>query len=301
MDTVVAESLAELSRTSSSWSRGHVVQQVARRAPADLAGAEEVRQWVEHVVDLVVGYPSVVRLVAPCPEPPVDLRRRDGRSVFEAHGAPRFSTLGTLATEQSVLDAAVAGREANRCVADAAATAGAAASHGLGSDQAEAVRRLTLVAESLACMVGPAGAGKSRAMGAAADAWRQSGMAVRGLAVSAAAAGVLQAESGIASETIAKFLYEHDCPGEPSPHWRLRRGEVVVVDEAATVASADLARVVALAADAQAKVVLAGDHRGGGRWAVPASGGRDLRRRTQRRTALLRRMGAGSQLAPTRP
>ncbi len=156
---------------------------------------------------------------------------------------------------------AVAGREAGRCVADAMASEVAVASHGLGPDQAEAVQRLTLQGEALACVVGPAGAGKSRAMGAAAEAWNESGMAVRGLAVSAAAAGVLAAEAGIASETIAKFLYEHDSPNGPGEPWRLSQGEVVVVDEAAMVASADLARVVALAADAQAKVVLVGDHR----------------------------------------
>ncbi len=156
---------------------------------------------------------------------------------------------------------AVAGREAKCCVADAAATEVAVTSHGLGPDQAEAVRRLTLHGEALTCMVGPAGAGKSRAMGAAAEAWRQSGIAVRGLAVSAAAAGVLQAEAGIVSETIAKFLYEHDRPNAPGEPWRLSQGEIVVIDEAAMVASADLSRVVALAADAQAKVVLVGDHR----------------------------------------
>ncbi len=113
----------------------------------------------------------------------------------------------------------------------------------------------------LTCLVGPAGTGKSRTMGAAAEAWADSGIAVRGLAVSAAAAGVLQAEAGIASETIAKFLFEHDRPGGPGVPWRLRGGEVVVVDEAAMVGSADLARVVALATRAQAKVVLVGDHR----------------------------------------
>ncbi len=133
--------------------------------------------------------------------------------------------------------------------------------HGLGDDQAEALRRLTGGGEAITCLVGPAGAGKSRAMGAAAEAWARSGIPVRGLAVSAAAAGVLTAEAGIATDTIAKFVYEHDRPDGPPPHWRLRRGEVVVVDEAAMVASADLAKVVTLAEKAQAKVVLVGDHR----------------------------------------
>ncbi len=261
VEAVMAEALAELAASSSTWGRRHAVQQVARRAPVGLGSAEEARRWVEHVADEVLADPSVVRLVAPSPEAPAELRRRDRRSVYEAHGAPRFSTLATLATEQQVLDAAVTGRDAGRAVADPTATDVAVAVHGLGQDQAEAVRRLTLDGEAIACLIGPAGAGKSRAMGAAAEAWGDSTIAVRGLAVSAAAAGVLQAEAGIGSETLAKFLFEHDRPEGPSEQWRLQRGEVLVVDEAAMVSSADLARVVNLSMQAEAKVVLVGDHR----------------------------------------
>ncbi|MDP9070960.1 MAG: relaxase domain-containing protein, partial [Actinomycetota bacterium] len=258
---VVTECLAELGRSSSTWSRRHVVQQVVRRAPAGLGGAGEARHWVEQVADEVLSHPTVVRLAAPAPEAPSDLCRRDGLSVYEAHGAPRFSTLATLAREQEVLEAAVAGREAQRAMAQPQDSEVAIALHGLDADQAEAVRRLTLDGEAIACLIGPAGAGKSRTMGAAAEAWCDRGFAVRGLAVSAAAAGVLQAEAGIASETIAKFLFEHDRPGGREGRWRLGRDEVVVIDEAAMASSLDLARVVALATEAQAKVVLVGDHR----------------------------------------
>ncbi len=260
LDTV-DESLAELATAPSTWGRRHVVRALARRAPGDLRSAEATRRWVEQATDAVLAHPGVVALVAPAPEPPEDLRRRDGRSVYEAHGAPRFSTLATLAREQHVLDAAVAGREAGRAVAHPQALEVTIEAHGLGEDQAEALRRLTGGGEAITCLVGPAGAGKSRAMGAAAEAWTRSGIPVRGLAVSAAAAGVLGTEAGIDTDTVAKFLYEHHRPDGPSLHWRLRRGEVVVVDEAAMVASADLARVVTLAEKARAKVVLVGDHR----------------------------------------
>ncbi|MDP9072495.1 MAG: AAA family ATPase, partial [Actinomycetota bacterium] len=261
VEVVVRECVAELSSSMSTWGRRHVVQQVARRAPAGLGDAEEARRWVEHVAEAVLGHASVVRLSAPAPEMPEDLCRWDGRSVYEAHGAPCFSTLATLAREQDVLDAAVAGRDARRAVADPRCIEAAVAAFGLGEDQAEAVRRLTLDGEALTCVVGPAGAGKSLAMGAAAEAWADSGIAVLGLAVSAAAAGVLQAEAGIPSETIAKFLFEHHRPGGPDAPWRLGHGAVVVVDEAAMVGSADLARVVALTQRSEAKVVLVGDHR----------------------------------------
>ncbi len=258
---VVAECLAELARASSTWGRRHAVQQVARRAPTGLSSAEEARCWVEHVADEVLSHPSVVRLVAPSLEVPEDLRRRDGRSVYEAHGATRYSTLATLATEQQVLDLVLAGREAGRGVASSSTTEAANAEANLGEDQAEAVRRVCLGGEAVTALVGPAGTGKSHTMGAAAQAWEDCGIPVRGLAVSAAAAGVLEFEAGIATETIAKFLFEHDRPEGPSGQWRLHRGEVVVVDEGAMVASADLAWVVVLANQAEAKVVLAGDHR----------------------------------------
>ncbi len=261
VEAVVAESLAELARASSTWGRRHVVQQVACRAPAGLATAGDARRWVEQVPDEVLAHPRVVRLVAPGPEVPEYLRRRDGRSVYEAHGAPRYSTLATLATEQQVLDLVLAGREAGRGVASASTTEAVVAEANLAEDQAQAVRRLCLGGEAVTALIGPAGSGKSHTMGAAAQAWEDCGIPVRGLALSAAAGGVLEFEAGIASETIAKFLFEHDRPEGPSEQWRLHRGEVVVIDEAAMVASADLARVVVLASEAQAKVVLVGDHR----------------------------------------
>ena len=137
---------------------------------------------------------------------------------------------------------------------------GAVTHGGLGEDQAAAVRTIATAGDPIICVVGPAGAGKSHTIGAAADAWHASGISVRGLAVSAMAAGVLVAESGIPADTIAKFLHEQNRPGGPQPPWRLRRGEVVVVDEASMVASRDLARLARLADKADAKLVLVGDY-----------------------------------------
>ena len=260
VEEALAATLTELTGSTSTWGRTDVVRQAARRAPTDLDGAEEVTRWIEHVADRILADPAVVRLAAPAPSPPDELRRRDGRSVFEPHGAPRFSTLTTLAREQRVVDVVDAGRGAGRAVASRFAVEAAVATGGLGDDQADAVRRVTLEGDAVSCVIGPAGTGKSRTMGAAARAWSESGVPVRGLAVSAAAAGVLQAEAGISSETIAKFLFEHDRLGGPTGGWSLRSGEVVVVDEASMVASTDLARVVTIAERADAKVVLVGDH-----------------------------------------
>jgi conjugative relaxase-like TrwC/TraI family protein len=253
------EVLEDVSRSLSTWSRRDAVRAAARLAPPGLGDAAATRRWIEATADEVLAHPGVVRLAAPEPAPPADLRRRDGLSVFERHGAARFSTLDTLVVEQHVLD--LAARPADRRgVAEPAAVEAAIADAGLGADQAAAVRAVTQHGDSVICLVGPAGAGKSRTLGAAARAWQTSGIRVRGLAVSAVAAGVLHAEAGIASETVAKLLFEHDRPEGPDPRWRLRRGEVVVVDEASMVASRDLGRLAQLAAQAEAKLVLVGDH-----------------------------------------
>jgi conjugative relaxase-like TrwC/TraI family protein len=257
---IVAEVLDELSVTVSTWKRTDVVRQVGRRTPHDLGSAAAARSWVEAMTDEVLAHPVVVRLVAPEPAPPADLRRRDGRSVFERHGAVRYTTHATLAIEQEVVDIVTAGRRAGRGVADADAVERSIAHAGLGEDQAAAVRAVTLDGDAVACVVGPAGTGKSRTMGAAAAAWRASGVPVRGLAVSAVAAGVLQAEAGVPADTVAKLLFEHDRPGAAHDGWRLRRGEVVVVDEASMVASRDLACLAQLAHRAEAKLILVGDH-----------------------------------------
>ena len=99
---IVAEVLDELSTTVSTWRRTDVVRQVARRTPQDLAIAAASRSWIETVTDEVLAHPVVVRLAAPSRPPPADLRRRDGRSVFERHGAVRYTTHATLAIEQEV-------------------------------------------------------------------------------------------------------------------------------------------------------------------------------------------------------
>jgi conjugative relaxase-like TrwC/TraI family protein len=260
LDRMVAEVLDELATSSSTFVRSDVVKALARRSPTTLTTADEARVWVEATADRVLAEMTVVRLTAPGPEVPAELRRRDGSSVFEPHGAARYSTVDTLAIEQHVLDRTIAGRDAGRAVATRADVELAIADGGLGQDQAEAVRRVTTAGEAVVCVVGPAGTGKSRTMGAAAQAWTASGIPMRGVAVSAVAAGVLQAEAGVGSDTIAKFLHEQARPDGPDPRWRLRAGEVVIVDEAGMVPTRQLAALLAHTEAVDGKLVLVGDH-----------------------------------------
>jgi conjugative relaxase-like TrwC/TraI family protein len=258
---VVAEIVAELTEARSSWSRAEVAKMVARRLPPHLGGgAEAGREWIEATSAAVLAHPEVVTLCSPLSaEVPTGLRRRDGLPGHERHGAPRHTTRQTLAREGRVLDALVRGHHAGVAVAHEIDVKRAARTHRLGADQAAALWRICQGGERLACVVGPAGAGKTRMVRAARDAWTPTGTAVRGLAVSAVAAGVLAEEAGIPTETVAKFL--HDAHRNGNPSGGLGVGEVVVVDEAAMLATSDLADLVDVMEAADAKLVLVGDHR----------------------------------------
>jgi hypothetical protein len=257
----VAEIVAELAEARSTWGRAEVAKAIARRLPPGLGtGAEAGREWIEATTATVLAHPEVVTLTSPLSaEVPIRLRRRDGLPGHERHGASRHTTRQTLAREGKVLDALVRGRHAGVAVAPAHVVERSAGSHRLGIDQTAALRRICEGGERLTCVVGPAGAGKTSMIRAAREAWAQNGTAVRGLAVSAVAAGVLAEEAGIPADTVAKFLYDVRPTGHPTGG--LVSGEVVVVDEAAMVPTSDLAALVEPVEAAAAKLVLIGDHR----------------------------------------
>src|SRR5438552_19216879 len=183
----VAEILAELAEARSSWSRAEVAKAIARRLPPGLGtSAEAGREWIEATTAAVLAHPEVVTLSSPpSAEVPLGLRRQDGLPGHERHGAPRHTTRLTLAREGRVLDALVRGRHAAVAIVVPEAAESAAQRHRLGDDQTAALRRICQGGERLTCVVGPAGAGKTRLVRAARDAWAADGTAVRGLAVSA--------------------------------------------------------------------------------------------------------------------
>ncbi|MCL3861748.1 AAA family ATPase [Actinotalea sp. K2] len=146
-------------------------------------------------------------------------------------------------------------------------------------------------------LVGPAGTGKTTTLAALTQIARDHGRKVIGLAPSASAAHTLHRALGIATETTAKWLHEACGPGAAAravvheqavatltqpdldraavleatnqmwqarieqDTWRFTMGQIVVVDEASLADTPTLAILVQLAEQADAKVVLVGDHR----------------------------------------
>lgn len=127
----------------------------------------------------------------------------------------------------------------------------------LADDQAATILTLATSGRVLDVLVGPAGTGKTTALRALHRAWTAAHgrNSVIGLAPSAAAAEVLGDELGIGTENTAKFLHEH-----AHGRWNLKRGQLVLIDEASLAGTLALDRITTHAATVGAKVVLIGDH-----------------------------------------
>ncbi|SCB61624.1 Ti-type conjugative transfer relaxase TraA, partial [Rhizobium aethiopicum] len=123
----------------------------------------------------------------------------------------------------------------------------------LDAEQVDAVRHVA-GDSGIAAVVGLAGAGKSTLLAAARVAWESDGRRVMGAALAGKAAEGLEDSSGIQSRTLAAWELAW-ANGRDTLH----RGDVLVIDEAGMVASQQMARVLKIAEEAGAKVVLVGD------------------------------------------
>ncbi|MGR9141163.1 Ti-type conjugative transfer relaxase TraA [Rhizobium leguminosarum] len=123
----------------------------------------------------------------------------------------------------------------------------------LDPEQVDAIHHITRD-NAIAAVVGLAGAGKSTLLAAARVAWESDGRRVIGAALAGKAAEGLEDSSGIRSRTLAAWELAWASGRE-----LLERGNVLVIDEAGMVSSQQMARVLDVAEQAEAKVVLVGD------------------------------------------
>jgi hypothetical protein len=252
-DTYVAEAIRRLEDSSATFGRADIVEVLSTLVTSTDAASRRAR--IEELASKLLAETSVICLAGPLPaEPPSSLRRRDGMSAIERHGAARFATKKTLRHEASILDAVTNGQGAGVAVVPFSSAKDVLGRSDLGSDQRAAVRALVTGGERVALLVGPAGAGKSRALDTARAIWEHGGYRPIGLAPSAMAAGVLADEAGLRSETLAKFIAEL-ARGVPL----LNERSVVILDEAGMARSDDLASLIEAVSRANAKLVLVGD------------------------------------------
>ena len=200
----------------------------------------------------------------------------------DADGRTRFTTTDYLEAETKLFQQAEVLRNRKTFGLSNASNPVPSTTSGrkLSEEQTAAVRWMT-GNESLACVQGFAGTGKTTIMKAARELWQGSGYRVRGATLAWKAAKLLESESGISSQSLASLVSAidrlHRLEGklargerEGSSPWvqaefaelrerSLKRGDVLVVDESSMV---DVRTASILAAEATrvgAKLVMIGD------------------------------------------
>lgn len=236
-----------LTEHRASFDRRVVIRQVCAELVSGASAAD--------VLALAEEYLDSRHVVALAEAEPDRIRRLDGRSAPIPTDAKRWTTPDMLRVEQLLIRMAAARPHTGAGIASPAHVDAAIAARALSDEQQAMVRRICRSGNGVDVVPGVAGSGKTHALAAAHDAWSATGLTVVGVALSAQAARQLEAGSGIASMTIARFRRTLDRPNAPG----LGSDHVLVVDEAAMVGTRTLVDLVARVHKAGAKVVLIGD------------------------------------------
>ncbi|GAA2743033.1 hypothetical protein GCM10009868_15280 [Terrabacter aerolatus] len=290
-------SLEIVSGKRSTFTRANVFAEALRQIQGvRFASPDERTVVAERITALGIG--QAVALTPPdLGYVPDELRRPDGSSRFRPRDSELFTTQALVDAEERLLAAgrAVDGPAVDEANAAAVRTVDLPGrDHPLSAEQASAVCRVAASGRVLDVLVGPAGAGKSTAMAGIRAVWEsQHGPgSVVGLAPSAAAAEVLSEAVGVPTENTTKWLAEaarqparlveldglRAALDRASPtlrtrtlmrrarqlsddidRWRLRPGQLVIVDEASMSGTFELDSLTAYARTAGAKVLLVGD------------------------------------------
>ncbi len=243
-------------RSAAAFTRAALLWEVHRAMPAMAAGVDQAALAEELAAEAVSS--GAVLALGPAPDvvdvSALGLRASDGRSVYTPPGTERYTSPAHLDLEEYLVGEAA--REVPQFVTPAQA---ALALSDLDPAQAEVAAGLLAARTAVSVLVAPAGAGKTHTMAAVARAWTQwtGGRAV-GVTLSTNAARVMADEGMTQAVNVARFLGRLEDGGSRGA-MRMTSRDVVVVDEASQVCTADLAAVLAVVRAAGARAILTGD------------------------------------------
>jgi hypothetical protein len=289
------KALSGVQSKKSAWTRSDLIQYLGWSLPAERRAAASPGLLAELADRCLAGeFEPVACLEAPqFPRVPDELRRADGRSVYQPHGGTRYALAAQLDLEEQLVATAGAagaprlsarasarflGADAAQLRADlreAAHSGALRASVGCGLTRAQAAAAHHALTDPcrVSVILAPAGSGKTTTAGVIAAAFRAHGHTVFGTATSQNATTVLQASIGGQAANLAKFL-GHSQDGQRGKFGlshELPSGSVVVVDEASLASLPDIKDVADHATARGWKVILIGDseqlaavERGGG-------------------------------------
>ncbi|GAA0357480.1 MobF family relaxase [Streptomyces turgidiscabies] len=265
-EQVIMEALEALQTKRSTWDRSELIQQLNTTLGDDLPRDVPLAPLANDLANeaLKSGRYGVVQTAGLkiIEDAPSRIRQSDGRSVF----SPSALASEKFALEEHLDDE---GRVASRahqtgapCLSQPTIEHVVKAS-GVTADQADVVRGVLGDSRKVSVIEGPAGAGKSYTTGVIAKAWEEhTGGRVIGLGPSAVAAEVL-GEEGIEIRTNTTRFLDYYSQGlgrrEDVETFRLRAGDLVVLDEAGMASTDHITRISDMCDAVGAKLVPIGD------------------------------------------
>ena len=259
--TAARIAVAAVQKQHAVWSMAQLRFEVHRALPVLNPGADGDALVTEVARLAVCGRAGtqVVQVTAPDPADVTSLgvRASDGGSIYRPPNAERYCTLAHLDTEEQIL--ATARRTVPQLVSREQARTTVERT-GLNTEQRDAVVKMLTATTATTVLVAPAGAGKSHTMAQFARLWTTfTGRRVIGLTTSTNAARVLAHEGLAESYNIAGFLGKTEGSDELRRPVPLHQDDVLVLDEASQLATADLALIGEAARQAGARVIATGD------------------------------------------
>ncbi|WP_406051324.1 MobF family relaxase [Kribbella sp. NBC_00889] len=278
---VLETALAEVQAKQATWRAADLTRAISDALPDNLGNMRPAR--IERLLDRLTARGLKLAQQVDADRPgqspdelaalPDELRRGDGSSAYAAPGATRYVTPDHVKAERQLAASGYARGAAAMSPPCVQAFVERLTADGLqlGADQEAAVRGVLTSGAKVETLVGPAGTGKSRVVGALAKAWEDPSLwggqqrRLVGLAASQVATEVLAAD-GVTAKNITRWLMTQQRLTDGSAAiedqaWALRGGDLVVVDESAMANTTDLAQIQTYCDAAGAKLLLVGDHR----------------------------------------
>ena len=263
VEDAAAATIEAVEESRATWNVWHLTADAQRQARGAGIARAEVDEAVHQVVEAAISRSVRLGVDDPIAEPQ-ELRRADGESVYDVHGATLYTSARVLSAEKELI--ALAGRTGGHALTDVrvevAITASAARGFELNDAQASMVRDLATSGAVVQLALAPAGTGKTTTMSVLADAWTEGGGQVIGLAPSAQAAHELgQAITGH-TDTLAKLTWTLANESSAAwPRWIREIGpkSMVIIDEAGQAATTELASAVRFIAERGGVARLIGD------------------------------------------